>query len=59
MIADGRTNYQIANELGYSQSTIRQDTIKIYEILGVAGRKGAIVAYRMNFPLHDNIELTN
>ena len=56
MISDGLTNYQIANELGYSQSTIRQDTIKIYEILGVTGRKGAIQAYRMNFPTHGNID---
>jgi len=59
MISDGLTNYQIANELGYSQSTIRQDTIKIYEILGVAGRKGAIQAYRMNFPTHGNIDSLN
>ena len=54
MMAEGMTNNQIANELGYSQSTIRQDTIKIYEILGVAGRKGATQAYRINFPIHGN-----
>ena len=52
MMAEGMTNHQIASELGYSQSTIRQDTIKIYEILGVAGRKGATQAYRINFPVH-------
>lgn len=54
MMAEGMTNNQIAMELGYSQSTIRQDTIKIYEILGVAGRKGATQAYRVNFPIHGN-----
>ena len=52
MMTEGMTNNQIASELGYSQSTIRQDTIKIYEILGVAGRKGATQAYRINFPVH-------
>ena len=46
MIADGLTNVQIATELGFSESTIRQDTIKIYEILGVSGRKEAAKAYR-------------
>jgi DNA-binding CsgD family transcriptional regulator len=50
MISEGRTNNQIAQELGYSQSTIRQETIKIYEILGVAGRKGAAAAFRSTFP---------
>jgi DNA-binding CsgD family transcriptional regulator len=52
MMSDGLTNSQIANELGYSQSTIRQETIKIYEILGVAGRKGATQAFRVSFPIH-------
>jgi DNA-binding NarL/FixJ family response regulator len=57
MMSEGKTNYQIAYELGYSESTIRQDTIKIYEILGVPGRKGATQAFRVNYPLHGNGQL--
>lgn len=52
MMSEGMTNNQIAEELGYSHSTIRQETIKIYETLGVTGRKGATQAYRINFPVH-------
>jgi DNA-binding CsgD family transcriptional regulator len=55
MMAENKTNNQIASELGYSQSTIRQDTIKIYEMLGVAGRKGATQAYRVSFPIHGTV----
>lgn len=55
MMTNGLTNDQIANELGYSSSTIRQETIKIYETLGVPGRKGAMQAYRINFPIHGNV----
>jgi DNA-binding CsgD family transcriptional regulator len=54
LMVQGQTNNQIADELGYSQSTIRQETIKIYETLGVAGRKGAIAAYRAHFPIYGN-----
>lgn len=35
------TNAQIAEELGFSESTIRQDTIQIYRKMGVAGRDEA------------------
>ena len=51
LMSDGMTNNQIAIKLGYSLSTIRQETIKIYELLGVAGRKVAVQAYRINFPI--------
>jgi DNA-binding CsgD family transcriptional regulator len=57
MMSEGMTNSQIAAELGYSESTIRQDTIKIYEILGVPGRKGATQAFRVNYPIHGNGQL--
>jgi DNA-binding CsgD family transcriptional regulator len=57
MMSDGKTNSQIAYELGYSESTIRQETIKIYEILGVPGRKGATQAFRVNYPIHGNGQL--
>ena len=39
---DSYTNPEIAKELGFSESTIRHETMKIYEILKVAGRKEAI-----------------
>jgi DNA-binding CsgD family transcriptional regulator len=46
LISDGLTNIQIANELGFSESTIRQETMRIYEILGATGRADAIRMYR-------------
>lgn len=39
---DGYTNPEIAKELGFSESTIRHETMKIYEVMKVAGRKEAI-----------------
>ena len=38
MIAEGRTNTDIADLLAYSESLIRQETIKIYSILSCSGR---------------------
>lgn len=37
-IVKKKTNNAIASELGYSLSTIRHDTMKIFEILGVSNR---------------------
>jgi DNA-binding CsgD family transcriptional regulator len=42
LIADGLTNNQIALELGFSLSTVRHETMRIYKILNVSGRKEAI-----------------
>ena len=39
LIVQGLTNAQIAMELGYSESLIRQETVSIYRKLGVSGRK--------------------
>ena len=39
LIRLGKTNYEIAKELGYSESLIRQETVTIYRKLGVTGRK--------------------
>jgi DNA-binding CsgD family transcriptional regulator len=39
LIKAQKTNAAIANELGYSESLIRQETIIIYRKLGVSGRK--------------------
>lgn len=44
-MADGLTNLQIANDLGFSESTIRQESMRMYEILQVSGRKEAIQKY--------------
>lgn len=46
LMADGLTNIQIANELGFSESTIRQETMRIYEVLGATGRSDAIRMYQ-------------
>jgi DNA-binding CsgD family transcriptional regulator len=39
LIKLGKNNAEIAKALGYSESTIRQDTIKIYRKLGISGRQ--------------------
>lgn len=46
LISDGLTNMQIASELDFSESTIRQETMRIYELLGATGRTDAIRMYR-------------
>lgn len=40
-IAEGKTNAQIAQELILSESSIRQETVRIYRALGVASRAEA------------------
>ena len=45
LIAEGRTNAAIADVLGYSESLIRQETIKIYAKLGCSGRNEATQIY--------------
>lgn len=42
LVAEHMTNRQIGEHLEYSESTIRQDTIAIYRLLGVVGRRSAI-----------------
>jgi len=39
MIRDGLTNITIAAKLGYSESLIKQETIAIYQKLGIEGRR--------------------
>lgn len=46
LVSEGLTNPQIAKELGFSESTIRQETMRIYEILGASGRADAIKIFR-------------
>lgn len=38
-LKEGKTNREIARELGFSESLIRQETIIIYSKLGISGRK--------------------
>ena len=40
-LIEGKTNFEIAADLGYSVSTVRQETIKIYSMLNVSGRRAA------------------
>lgn len=49
LIAEGRTNMSISDTLGYSESTIRQETIKIYAKLQCLGRHEASKIYRETF----------
>lgn len=50
MISEGRTNGDIADVLGYSESLIRQETIRIYALLGCSGRSEAASIYRSMQP---------
>jgi DNA-binding CsgD family transcriptional regulator len=45
LISEGRTNAAIADVLGYSESLIRQETIRIYAKLGCSGRNEAAQIY--------------
>ncbi len=45
LIALGHTNQRIARELRFSESTIKQDTIRIFKILGVKSREEASLAW--------------
>lgn len=46
LISEDRTNLGISGLLGFSESTVRQETIKIYAKLGCEGRKEASEIYR-------------
>jgi DNA-binding NarL/FixJ family response regulator len=47
MISEGRTNNSIGEILQYSESTIRQETIRIFSKLGCDGRSEAAELYRI------------
>jgi len=40
-MVEGKTNHELATDLGYSVSTIRHETMRIFEILGVSDRHEA------------------
>ena len=49
-LSDEKTNRQISEELGFSVSTIRHETMRIYEILKVSDRfEAAVVGRRLSF----------
>ena len=45
LMAEGKTNLAISEILGFSESTIRQESIKIYSKLRCAGRKEAALIF--------------
>lgn len=49
LISEARTNLLISELLGYSESTIRQESIKIYSKLGCNGRVEASKIYKERF----------
>ena len=51
LISDGMTNEVISDSLGYSESTIRQETIKIYSKLNCKGRTEASKIYAEQFSI--------
>ncbi len=54
LISEGRTNGDIAQILGYSESLIRQETIKIYAVLKCNGRQEAAMIYLEKFGAASN-----
>lgn len=46
LLAFGKTNRWIAADLGFSESTIRQETLRLYRALGVNSRSDAVVVAR-------------
>jgi DNA-binding CsgD family transcriptional regulator len=40
-MVEGKTNHELANELGFSVSTVRHETMRIYQALSVSDRKEA------------------
>jgi DNA-binding NarL/FixJ family response regulator len=55
LISEDRTNTSISELLGYSESTIRQETIKIFAKLQCSGRHEAAQIYREQInPSADN-----
>lgn len=45
-MTEGLSNFQIAQRIGYSDSTVRQETMRIYAALGFKNRVEAIAWYR-------------
>lgn len=48
----GKTNPEIAHDLGFSESLVRHETMKIYRQLAISGRKELIDMPDESFPMH-------
>jgi DNA-binding CsgD family transcriptional regulator len=59
LICKGATNREIANEIGFSESLVRQETMEIYLKLGVSGRKELIQDAAKTGELLGSAALTN
>ena len=55
-IAQGKTNLQIARDLILSESSIKQESVKIFRSLGVANRQQAAIKARAMGVVPDNRE---
>lgn len=51
LVAERKTNARISELLGFSESTVRQETMKIYAILNVKSRFEAADCYKSNWDL--------
>ena len=54
LISEGRTNGDIAEILGYSESLIRQETIRIYALLKCNGRQEAAQIYLSRYAMNSS-----
>ena len=55
LMAKGLTNSQISKRVGFSESTVRQETMAIYRYFGVGGRREAVRLARMRGMLDANV----
>jgi LuxR family maltose regulon positive regulatory protein len=46
LAADGKRNAEIADELGYSEATVRADLSRLYKLLGASGRREIMMRAR-------------
>ena len=46
-MVDGKTNHELATDLGFSVSTIRHETMAVFRALGVSDRKEAAKAAQL------------
>ncbi len=55
LMAKGLTNSQISKRVGFSESTVRQETMAIYRYFGVGGRREAVRLAGMRGMLDANV----
>ena len=55
LMAKGLTNSQISKRVGFSESTVRQETMAIYRFFGVGGRREAVRLAGMRGMLDANV----